>query len=190
MLARIRADTESALARGLTPLFVDCSKNEDSLQVLRGDANCVILDAKKMHWEYQVKKFSVEEVLEHCRALLVFAMRRGRTLVVRLNSCSTDFLGTLNDDACPATAGNTQRAWFPLDLFRNCGQVAVTDSNLCDRLHRREEREPKGKGPSFCEPGFRLIVTTTLDPGAVHEMLFNGSFGLPSAECFDVIALQ
>lgn len=189
-LEEIRARTESALMRGLTPLFVDASENEDSLRILRGDSNYVILDAKKLHWEYQLKKFSVEEILEQCRALLVFAMRRGRILVVRLNSCSTDFLNTLNDQSCPATAVHPKLSWFPLVLFRACGQAVVTDSVLCERLHRREDREPKGKGPCFCDPNFRLIVTTTMDVNLIDEMLFNGSFGLPSVDQFEIIEIR
>jgi hypothetical protein len=189
MLARIKHEIDLAARNGVTPLFVDTSEEENTLRVLRSDSQFVILDAKKIHYEYSVKKHTVEESLDQCRSLLVFAMQRGRTLVVRLQSSSVDFLSTLNDESCPEAAAKPKLSYFPLDIFRNCGQLAYTDSALCQRLHRREDRPPKGTGPCFCEPGFRLIVTTTNPPDLVNETLFNGSFGLPSRDLFEIIEL-
>lgn len=188
MLRKIRDDIEAAFDNNKTPLFVDTSSDESLLNLLRSHADFVILDAKKIHWENSVKKFTIDDILERCRALLVFAMRRGRILVVRMQGTSADFLQTFNDDAVPEL-GQSNQSCFPIEIFRRCGHIAYSDDDVCMRLHRREDREPKGTGRAVCDPKFRLIVTTTIAPNLVHDMLFNGSFGLPDRDWFEIIEL-
>jgi hypothetical protein len=86
-----------------TAFFVFPSNQEEttSHDLFKQDDRYMILDAKQMKMKKTIKKESVYSILSQARNQLVFAMKHGKTLVVRLSDSLTDFIGTFNDDCCP-----------------------------------------------------------------------------------------
>ena len=95
-----------------TPLFVlPPIVEEQSNAYYNSDENFIVLDACQMKMKKTIKKQSVYSILSESRHTLIYAMKHGKILVVRMCDSLTDFLSTFNDDCCPVTefASNTVR---------------------------------------------------------------------------------
>jgi hypothetical protein len=211
-------------------LLVDQTPDEYSHKFFERSAEYVILDAKLLHRKFFVRKTPLMTLLNECRHLLVYAMMRGKTLVIRFCELAVDFQGTFCDENCEGLPKKAPyppydkwsflprgfmlnqgelltSAPYPYSLVRKDDLMEMKDQILRQRSSRPVLSEEKGVDEeddneayerrlkvhseiineisdlSFSEifhPKFRVIVTTTIRPEAVKELLFNGRFGLPT----------
>lgn len=175
-----------------TLLLVDHSKDEDTLRAFQNTGEYVVIDAEKMHMKKSIQKMKVPLILEEARFLLVFAMKYGKTVVVRFGKSSADLRGTFCDECCPGLVTSSkqmpgiQLSYLPSCFLLQGGRVLregplPTGSDFVSRLFRRDdilELEEEDL-PVECHPAFRVVVTSALDPDKIEDSLLNGRFGLP-----------
>lgn len=134
----ITTDNNANINPDQTLFIIDTSEDEESLKHFLISPNFIVLDAKKMHLDYIMRKEFVTFVLEEARQKIVHAMQTGRILVIRLGDSCTDFRNTFNDKSCSEskigsgkTSGRHQLfdskppyksvSYFPIEIFTNSG---------------------------------------------------------------------
>lgn len=172
--------------RDKTLLLVDSSDNEDSLEFFLQSSKYLVLDAEKMHKKLYVKKSPLELVLEEARFQLVYAMKYGKILVVRLGITRVDLQGCFCDECC--TTLQKKSKWPPylpqLFLPRGfllLGGAHLHEPDMVEQLYRREDvlELQEDDLEAVCHPSFRIVVSTALEAHTVQDQLFNKDFGLP-----------
>lgn len=83
-----------------TLLLVDNTPDEYTHQVLSRSSDYTMLDARVMHRKKFIRNSPLHLLLEEARHMLVYAMLRGKTLVIRLAEVSVDFNATFCDENC------------------------------------------------------------------------------------------
>lgn len=86
---------------GKNKTFLIIDPYEAAIRHFRSDPTFayVVLDARKMHLDLNVRKLGMVTILEEARRTLVHSMMKGRVLVVHLGLCCVDFLNTFHDEA-------------------------------------------------------------------------------------------
>lgn len=81
-------------------LLLDHSNDEFSHKFFEKSSEYVILDGKILHRKKFIRNTPLRILLDECRHLLLYAMFRGKALVIRMGELSVDFLGTFCDENC------------------------------------------------------------------------------------------
>lgn len=179
---------------GKTVLIIDPL---DDCLVWRDNSSFVVLDGRKMTLELRSRKEPEWHILEFARQKLVHAMKYGKSFVVRLSDSTTDFLKTFNDECCPGLersgefyAPNSSqfghKSFLPLEFLFQGGDV-IRLPYWTERLFRREDKYPDTYSPAICHPDFQVIVTSNLPMEKLTSVAFNGNFGLPNLENFEIL---
>ncbi len=186
-----------------TLVFYDPTKDEKSLSLLQHNAGFVILDAyTNLHQRYFIKQHSVPIICEEARHRIAYAMVHGKTLVIRLGNAAVDFVGLFNDEV---VKGRTEKnpfppfqAWHQLPhgfMLNNGDNIKHNPPLFPESLLRKEDFEElraDGATPRdvHCNPNFRVVITSTVPPDRMEELLFNGRHGLPGTmDCYDIHSL-
>jgi hypothetical protein len=187
-----------------TLVLYDPSHDEKSLHLFQHNAGFVILDAyTNLHQRYFIKQHSVPIICEEARHRLAYAMIHGKTLILRLGNAAVDFIGLFNDDV---VKGRTEKNPFPPFqewhqlphgfMLNNGENVKHNPPHFPTSLLRKEDfEELRHEGLTsprdvHCHPSFRLVITSTIPPDRMEELLFNGKHGLPGTmDCYDIKTL-
>lgn len=169
-----------------TLLLVDTTPNEDSLTLFKNSAQYVVLDGKLMNTKKFVRNQTVAFLIEEARASLVYAMKKGKTLVIRLGDVAVDFRSTFNDDSTPGRVDQNPyppyQTWhsLPSGFMMKKGELLRQGPVYPDSLLRRDDiREIQDGDCNAMEPEFQIILTTTIPIDQIDHLLFNGRIGLP-----------
>jgi hypothetical protein len=214
-------------------LIVDSTRDEYTKKFFEKSSEYVILDGKTLHRKKFIRKTPLPTLLDECRHLLVYAMLRGKILVVRLGEIAVDFMNTFCDESCEELSHRSPYppyqdwSFLPRGFLLNNGEClrSAISPSLPHGLMRRDDLEeikehivtkrtmtscksrsseidfendhyerarmdidPRDlpsleikdlKEEEIMHPNFRVIVTTTLNPEKLEDMLFNGKFGIP-----------
>ena len=176
-----------------TPLLVDSSPNESSLEFFLNDERCIVLDGNKMHFDRMMKKRKLNLILEDARLILLNAMIHGKTVIFRLKDVCLDLL-TCDDEHCKDLDPVEERfppfgkiSYLPSCWHFNCGAALRKEEWYRRVMHRTDFSKSEARPP--CHPGFSVMFTTTTPADELDVRLFRGSVGLPPRENFLVIEL-
>lgn len=170
-----------------TLLLVDETAGETSHDLFLGSSRFVVLDASLLAKKKSVQKKTPAAILQEARHSLVYAMRNGRVLVVRLGDSKTDFLGTFCDEVCGAALPTESRhppfqqlSYLPRSFLLKGGSRMVDPQNTARLFHREDGGDLLGEEELRANlRRFRVLVTTSIPRSKIQEQILNGSFGLP-----------
>ena len=187
LISSSRTDTK-------TLLLVDETDTEKSLHYIQNSANFVILDVDKLHMKRTVQKMKLPLLLEEARFLLVFAMKYGKTLVVRFGNSCADLCHTYCDECCEDLEKQSKippfapQSFLPSCFLQQSGAVVRSEEYVARLFRRDDVHELEDDDlPVQCHENFRVMVTSALTIEKLDDSLFNGKFGLPgSKEWFNI----
>jgi len=193
--------------RNKTFLIVDPREKAIESFLSDPDFSYVILDARKMHLDKNVRKIDVKLILEEARRLLVQSMMKGKIFVVRLGALCVDFLNTFHDEAVldlprelpfERSLTGVSMSYLPKEFLLEGGDV-IRSTQWTERLYRRKELSyEKGKKVNSidadakdfkCKERFRVVVVTQLLKSQLAANLFNGKLGLPDNTNFEILTI-
>lgn len=166
-----------------TLLLIDETNDEQSHKWFLNCAEFVVLDADTLAKKRLVQKKSVASILAEARFLLIYAIKHGKTLVVRMGESKTDFLGVFCDEVCSDLELQSSyppyqaQSYLPRQFLLEGGSAMVTSQYLEELFHRADKSDlpiSEENKESFC-----VIITTTIPASKIENQLLNGSFGLP-----------
>lgn len=186
---------DNYMSNDKTILLVDNTGSESSLDYFLNSSKFKVLECKNLQTKRMVYQNTIYPVIEEARFALVFAMKYGKTLVMRMSDCAADFVTSMCDECCRDRETENpyppHQAWktLPRGFMLNNGQIARDN---VDMLLRREDlREIRDGDCEKLHPNFKLIITTTFPSDSVQELLLNGRYGLPgSTEDYQVVVLK
>lgn len=82
-----------------TYLLVDNTTTEQSFKAFERSSKFAIFDAKLLHRKFFVRKSPLGLLLDEFRNVLVYAIRHGKILIIRMQDVAVDFLNTFNDES-------------------------------------------------------------------------------------------
>lgn len=173
-----------------TLLLIDETEDEVSLSLSQRSPATVVLDAHKMNLNRTIKKRPVAALLEEARHTLMYAMKYGKILVIRMGKSIPDFLNVYNDDCCQDLIRSdkvppfAELEYLPRDLLLDSGTLL----KLSPRPESLFRREDFVNFSANCSPEFKVILTSTLPLTSLDSTLFNGKFGLPDKAGFEVVS--
>ncbi len=178
-----------------TIILVDNTKGEQSAEYFLNSSRFKVLECKNLQTKRMVYQHTVYPVIEEARFALVFAMKYGKTLVMRMLDCAVDFRTALCDEACPDRETENpyppHQPWktLPKGFMLNNGRIAKDNVEML--LRREDLREIRDGDCEKLHPNFKLIISTTIPANMVQELLLNGRYGLPgSTEDYEIIILK
>lgn len=178
-----------------TLLLVDTSEGELTHKWFLNDSNFVVLDADLLAKKKLVQKRPVSAILIEARHSLIYAIKTGKTLVVRMSESKTDFRCVFCDECCPDREEVSQYppyqplSYLPSEFLLRGGAAMITPYYL-DRLFHREDKADlpmveANKG------SFSVVITTTIPVAKIERQIINGFFGLPGTmEDYDIQSLD
>lgn len=170
-----------------TLLLIDESINEDSFHYFKfHTAVYDLFDAEAMNRKSAVKKQSVASILEEARFQLVYAMKYGKVLVIRMGYSMVDFKYTYCDEECPELTTNERHApyqqlsYLPRSTLLYSGQH-LKQPMYIQTLFRRSDKFEFGESnePVTCHKDFKIIITTRVLADRINDFYFNYRYGLP-----------
>lgn len=178
-----------------TLLFVDNTDSEKSLDYFLNSRKFKVLECKNLQTKRMVYQHTVYPVIEEARFALVYAMKYGKTLVLRMADCAADFVTAMCDESCRDRETENpyppHQPWktLPRGFMLNNGRIAR--ENVDYFLRREDFREIKDGDCEKLHRNFKVIVSTTLPAENVEEMLLNGRYGLPgSPEDYHIVVFK
>lgn len=185
----------------LTPILCDHTPDEDTLQYFLSFSNIyTVIDARKMHLDYHVRRLPFNVIFEDIRFRLVHAMKSGKTLVLRMGDTTVDFLNIFND-TCATKLRNSKLimidprpphpewAYFPSEILYKKGKLLL-QAPWPERLLRRQDRTDAFKIDVSVDPTFNVILTTNYQIHKLDSYVFTGKFGLPPKNNFQTIVYE
>ncbi len=185
----------------LTPILCDHTPNEDTLQYFLSFSNIyTVIDARKIHLDYHVRRLPINVIFEDIRFRLVHAMKSGKTLVIRMGDTTVDFLNIFND-TCATKLRNSKLimidprpphpewAYFPSEILYKKGKLLL-QAPWPERLLRRQDRTDAFKIDVSVDPTFNVILTTNYHINKLDNYVFTGKFGLPPKNNFQTIVYE
>jgi hypothetical protein len=189
-----------------TLLLVDQTEGEQTHNIFLTSAKYVVLDAEKISMKMTVKKQSIASILEECRFQLTFAMKYGKTLVVRFGYHMTDFKFTFCDERCPGLDSHQkhnhlQKArYLPRGFMMDSGAGLREEAMVRALYHREdiieliqdaeEDQDEVADIAHFvpvCHPDFKVVMTTSMPYEKLDDFHFHVKYGLPSPrDTFDI----
>jgi hypothetical protein len=130
-------------------LLIDSTRDEYTKKFFEKSSEYVILDGKTLHRKKFVRKTPLPTLLDECRHLLVYAMLRGKTLVIRLGEIAVDFMNTFCDESCEELNHRNpyhpcqDLSFLPRGFLLNNGQClhSVVTPSLPHGLMRKDDLE-------------------------------------------------
>jgi len=168
-LTGLQEAIKAAQEAGLTPLVVDSSEDHKVDTFFSYGSGVCVMDAKMIGLKVAKKEATQEESLDEARKKLVFAMKKGFSLIVSMQQASPPFSDWLdNDDAFPAT-----------EVFTNSGKGLAGDAGqaFADKLFKPEDTADTA-GMALSNDDFNVVLTTFFDKDSYAEFLFDDGMGL------------
>lgn len=174
---------EAYAADDRTIILVDNSDDEESAKYFLNSRRFKVLECKNLQTKRMVYQHTVYPVIEEVRQALVFSMKYGKTLVMRMLDCSADFVSSMCDENChdreTENPHSPHQPWMTLPrgfMLRN-GRLVRENA---DKFLRREDlREIRDGDCVKLHTNFKIIITTTLPASMIEDVLVNGKYGLP-----------
>lgn len=185
----------------LTTILCDHSPNEDTLKYFLSFSNIyTVIDARKLHLDYHVRRLPIDIIFEDIRFRLVYAMKSGKTLVIRMGDTTVDFLNIFNDTSAAKLRNSKlimidprpphpEWAYFPSEILYKKGKLLL-QAPWPERLLRRQDRTDALKVDVTVNPSFNVIITTNYHIDKLDNYLFTGNFGLPPKTNFQPIIYE
>ncbi len=178
-----------------TILLVDNTGSEESLEYFLNSSKFRVLECKNLHTKRLVHQHTVYPIIEEARFALVYAMKYGKTLVMRMADCTADFVSAMCDENCRDRETENpyppHQPWQTLPRGFMLSNGKIPRENPDGFLRRPDMREIKDGDCDKVHRNFKVIVTTILSAEKVEEMLLNGRYGLPgTAEDYNIIVLR
>ena len=178
-----------------TILLLAPSDQEHSLnEYYLNNERCVVLDAKKLHFDRTMKHKKLHLVLEEARRTLLHAMIQGKTVVCRLAAVCFDLL-SFCDERCPDLDPVVElfppygKISYMPEIWHYYSGLALRQEEWYPRMiHRSDFRKDEVRLP--CHPRFSVMFTSSTPLHSLDERLFRGGVGLPNREFFHVIPLD
>ena len=178
-----------------TLLLVDETEGEATHKWFLNNSRFVVLDADLLAKKKLIQKRHVSAILSEARHSLIYAIKHGKTLVVRMSDSKTDFRGVFCDECCAEREEESKYppyqplSFLPIQFLLQGGAAMITQHYL-DRLFHRED---KGDLPlvEANKSNFSVIITSTIPTSKIEMQLLNGSFGLPgTVDDYDIQAVN
>lgn len=178
-----------------TLLLVDTSEGEQSHKWFLNNSDFVVLDADLLAKKRLVQKRPVAAILIEARHSLIYAIKHGKTLVVRMSESKTDFRNVFCDECCPDREEESKYppyqplSFLPSAFLLHGGATMITPHYI-DRLFHREDKAdlPLVEANKY---SFSVVITTTIPASKLEMQLLNGSFGLPGTmEDYDILTFE
>jgi len=136
-----------------TYLLIDNTPTETSFKLFEKSSKYVIFDGKLLHRKRFIRHIPLGTLLEEYRNILVYAMRHGKVLILRLQEIAVDFLSTFcdegyleqypepNADYIPYNPYPPYEKWWylPRGFMLNHGEILIQTSSFPARLYRRND---------------------------------------------------
>jgi hypothetical protein len=186
-LTALKETYTAAIAKGLTPLIVDPSKEHVVDTFFSYSA--IMVDVKQLSLNVSMKKATKEESLEKARKSFVTAMQTGQTMVISMQQGSPSFQDWFN----------TPTEW-PIEAIATKGGKPLTlkpEGNKeygegIPKAVMRDEDTLKYSGFAVVQEKFEVIFTTWFGVDDYEEFLFGDKMGLSklSKDLFQVIIIK
>lgn len=172
---------DQSLDNEKTLLIVDHTINEYTLQYFKYHSNeYEILDAERMRMKFDIKKYHLKDILEEARFQLVYAMKFGKILILRLGSSMVDFNNIFCDECCNDLVTHEkyppyqQFSYLPRAFMLNSGQH-LKQELLVNCLYRRKDKVEflNCYEPIKCHDNFKIIITICLNHNKLEEYIHN-----------------
>lgn len=168
-----------------TLLLLDTEREPTHHQFL-SSSMFVVLDADKLMKKRFIQKKSVSFLLQEVRNSLVYAMKNGKILVVRMADSKTDFLNTFCDESCrdlefiSKYPPYKEQRYLPRSFLLR-GGASLREPALYEQLFHREDTADLAANPGLLHnlDRFRVIITSTMPRDMLEPQLINAVAGLP-----------
>ncbi|CAM2730103.1 unnamed protein product [Rotaria socialis] len=167
-----------------TLLLID-QNDEPSYDIFLNSSNFVILDADKLAKKRTIQRKSVSFILKEARSSLVYAIKNGKILVVRMGESKTDFLNTFCDECCNDLEFTSKYppykklSYLPRSIILRNGADARQKTIWQQLLHREDMIDVDEIELEQNIKKFKVIITTVIPAEKIELQLLNGTLGLP-----------
>ncbi len=168
-----------------TLLLID-KHGETSLDTFVNSSRFVVLDADKLAKKRTIQKKSVSFILKEAHSSLVYAMKNGKILVVRMGESKTDFLNTFCDECCSDLESPSRYppykalSYLPRSFMLSNGADMRRSPFKDQLLHREDMLDVESEHElEHNISKFRVVITTVIPVNKIELQLLNGTLGLP-----------
>ncbi len=177
-----------------TLIFVD-DPSENSLELFLNSSKYVVLDASLLAKKKSIQKKTVSYILEEARFSLIYAIRHGKVLVVRMSDSKTDFVNTFCDECCEfvseSTSSKRNNQCLPRSFLLQSGYHLVQKPFIHSFLRRGDQIDCSDEACMRIVQQFKVVITTTIPTSKIEQQLLNGSIGLPgTVDNFNIVDLK
>lgn len=173
--------------RTRTLLLIDLTPKEESQDYFKARTDVYdFFDAEEILRRSAVNREPCSSILEYVRFRLVYAMKYGKALVVRMGFSMVDFKYTYCDEECPELMPNERHApyrtlsYLPRSSLMYSGQHLKRDVFVQNLFRNSDFLEfAESNQPVACHKNFRILLTTRVHPDQMDDFLFNRRYGLP-----------